>query len=165
MPRTKQEARNPLNEDARALAKSRGGTLQKAPKRPLNAVQKLRQHVLIELGVDKADIARAVGTTPQTVSNLLLDDHRSHFEEKIVEYLRGKYYDADTATRFAIDRIVCVHDQPQAEAITPETFGWAPKEEQQSAEARQPWILGKVRGGPDCERCGGPKGQCGCPFQ
>jgi hypothetical protein len=114
--------KNPTNIAARKVARAAAAP---RPKRTLTRVQKLREHIMLELGIDKLDIARAIGTTPQTVSNLFLDENRSAvFEPKVVEYLREKYDAAETPVRFMIDRIACVHDRPEVEAISCETLGW-----------------------------------------
>jgi hypothetical protein len=123
MSRSRTKSKNPTNAAARKVA--RAAAAAPRPKRVLTDVQRLREHILLELGIDKLDIARAIGTTPQTVSNLFLDENRSAvFEPKVVEYLREKYDAAETPVRFMIDRIACVHDRPEVEAISCETLGW-----------------------------------------
>jgi len=99
-------------------------------KKPLSAIQKLRQHVLIELGVDTSDIARAIGTTHQTVSNIFRDEHRSEYESQVIAYLQEKYKLAGMQERDVIDTLVdmltpMAEEWRTATVITAESLGWS----------------------------------------
>lgn len=102
----------------------------KRVKRQLTAMQKLREHVLIELNLDKQDIADAIGTTRQTVSNLFLDAHRSELEEDVIAFLRVKYMGADLMTAWNIDGYFhwfAFSTDPDGCPITATNFGWPTK--------------------------------------
>ena len=89
-------ARRQRRKDAREIVKQGRPVGSRADrpraKRVLTPVQKLREHVLIELGVDKKDIADAIGgVTRQSVSHVFLDVHRSpEIERKTVAFLRKR---------------------------------------------------------------------------
>ena len=102
----------------------------KRQKRSLTPVQKLREHVLIELGLDKQDIADAIGTTRQTVSNLFYDEHRSEIEGDIVAFLRSTYQKSDLISVANIDGYFAYEapgQDPDGCPITRESFGWGEK--------------------------------------
>jgi hypothetical protein len=121
--------KNPTNIAARKVARAAAAP---RPKRTLTRVQKLREHIMLELGIDKLDIARAIGTTPQTVSNLFLDENRSAvFEPKVVEYLRTRYIEeSDAESMYMIDAIIAREYKGGDWSgiagcpITGETLGW-----------------------------------------
>lgn len=102
------------------------------PKRTLTPVQKLREHVLIELGVDKKEIAAAIGETRQTVSNVFFDVHRSDAEAKVVAFLRERYIESDIDARYAVDHIIeraagesLSTGGRECPTLTLETLGWS----------------------------------------
>jgi len=108
------------------------GTRAAAPraKRTLTDVQRLREHILLELGLEKGEIAEALGTTRQTVCNIFLDEHRSELEDAVIEYLRDKY---DAAPIVVRDRILVLvesymprdWDLRLTTTISAETLGWS----------------------------------------
>lgn len=133
MPRTK-----PKNPKGRPK-----GTTNARPraKRLLTSAQKLREHVLIELGLDKADIAQALGATRQNVSQVFLDDYRSDLEERIVAYLAERYEAAYAGTRTTIDTMVRRGTGYEGyPTLTPETLGWSRRSSPTPPEEPSTWL-------------------------
>jgi hypothetical protein len=121
-----------------AAKKAAGKTMGRPPgsknaqprgKRQLTPIQKLREHILIELGVDKADIAKAIGVNRQTVSHVFNDIHRSEVEGQIVAYLQATYRKSDLETRsrvrgFLVDVIERDYVD-ETQVLTADTLGWS----------------------------------------
>lgn len=111
------------------------GSKNAAPrvKRPLTNIQRLREHLLIELGLDKSDIAKAIGATRQNVSHCFADEYRSEIEGKIVAQMRSVYLMELSADREAMLRIdmlfgafdIRLPNDPAGCPIMRETLGWS----------------------------------------
>lgn len=129
-----------VNAAARKIGKSKAGrqkgSKNKAPrfKRILTPIQKLREHVLIELSLDKSDIAKGIQQNRQAVNNVFLDIYRSEVEGQVVAFLQSVYRKADLETRVRVSALlgqlqvldgVAVTDE--GEVLTRESLGWPPK--------------------------------------
>jgi hypothetical protein len=88
------------------MGRPKGVASKAREKRQLTPVQRLREHILIELNVDKADIAAAIGANRQTVSHVFLDVHRSEVEGQIVAYLDAAYRQSDFGTKHRIGALL-----------------------------------------------------------
>lgn len=131
MPKTEQElkaARRQRRADAKKMGRPAGASTKPKERRTLTPVQKLREHVLIELGLDKKDIADAIGEKRQTVSHIFLDVHRSEAEAKVVALLRERYDASGADTQEVIDMLIG-HDTVWTDgiSITREAMGWPEK--------------------------------------
>lgn len=108
------------------MGRPKGVASKAREKRQLTPVQRLREHVLIELNVDKADIAKAIGANRQTVSHVFNDIHRSEVEGQIVAYLQSVYRQSDLETRVRVWSFFFAGDFVDgALAITAENLGWS----------------------------------------
>lgn len=143
MPKTKRKT-------ARKSSGRPTGSKNRAPRarRQLTPTQKLREHILIELGIDKKDIAAAIGTTHQTVSNIFYDEHRSIREADIVSYLRERYQQADQSSVANIDGYFHWFDfssDPHGCPIRLDTMGWPKRAIEEAREFKASGIRGLVR--------------------
>jgi hypothetical protein len=111
------------------MGRPKGVASKAREKRQLTPVQRLREHILIELNVDKADIAAAIGANRQTVSHVFLDVHRSEVEGQIVAYLDARLRQSDLETQYRVAVLLGVAEGGVVVAgtlaLTAENLGWS----------------------------------------
>ena len=102
------------------MVTARAGKKKLAPRStppPLTEMQKSREKLLIDLGVTKADIARAVGTANRSnIQGIFRDRFRSlgpdGLEQRVIDYLNKRRKMSDDALG------------SRREPITRESMGW-----------------------------------------
>lgn len=84
----------------------RGKTPQKRAPRtraPMTDVQRAREHLLIDLGITKSDIARALRLPLYRITNVFTDRNRSlgpdGVEAEVIRFLRSRAVEPNSITR------------------------------------------------------------------